>query len=412
MSLPPAQTDAPATTRRLAAALLIGTLGWNIPFSAATQVLLPATIADLAPADKLHLFAVLTATGAVVGLLANIAFGACSDLTRSRWGARTPWVVGGGIGTAAMMLAAPHAGRILTLTLCWCLAITALNATVAALTAVVPDRVPAGRRAGISAVVGLAILLGNAIGVLLGAPFVERHSAGFAVLAAIAVLFPLAAVLIAPDQPNLDVPRPDRTAATFLRSLAPPRRMPDFYWALWGRLLLVLGYFMIQTFQLYLLTDYVGLTESRAAGVLAINSVLFLAAAIAGTLAAGPWSDRIRRRKPFVIAASLIAVAAGIAPLLSPTIAGMTAFAVIGGLAFGSYYSVDTALMTEVLPSAHSRAKDLGFLNIANSGGQVLAPVASTAMVALGFGFTPLFLASMLACALGAVLIMPIRTVR
>ena len=56
----------------------------------------------------------------------------------------------------------------------------------------------------------------------------------------------------------------------------------------------------------------------------------------------------------------------------------MLGFATVGGLAFGIYYAVDAALMSEVLPSSESRARDLGILNMANTGGQVLAPAASS----------------------------------
>ncbi|GAA2801863.1 hypothetical protein [Nonomuraea dietziae] len=50
------------------------------------------------------------------------------------------------------------------------------------------------------------------------------------------------------------------------------------------------------------------------------------------------------------------------------------AAAVVLGLGFGVYLSVDNALVTQVLPTASGRAKDLGVINVANSGPQVLGP--------------------------------------
>ena len=46
----------------------------------------------------------------------------------------------------------------------------------------------------------------------------------------------------------------------------------------------------------------------------------------------------------------------------------------IAGLGFGMFQAVDTALMSEVLPSAKSFAKDLGVVNIAATLPQTLAP--------------------------------------
>jgi MFS family permease len=400
-----------AMPRRMPVALLIGTLGWNIPVSASTSVLLPVILADLAPHDKVRALALLTTIAAVTGLLANVIGGALSDLTRSRWGARTPWIVGGATAAALLLLAVPHVHALSGLIVLWCLVMVAINLSISAMTAIVPDRVPAERRASVSAVLGIGILFGSALGALLSVPFVKHPQVGFAVLAAVALLFPLITVALIPDR-TAPADRVPVTAAGFARSLEPPRRAPDFYWALGGRLLIVFGYLMVQTFQLYLFTDYIGLSEAKAAKSIAVTSILFLAAALVGTLIAGPLSDRTGRRKPFVIAGSLLAVLATVPPALHPQVSSMIAFSIIGGLAFGSYYSVDTALMIEVLPSATSRGKDLGILNIANSGAQLIAPAASSAVIGIGLGFAPLFVASMVACAVGTVSILPIRGVR
>ena len=134
--------------------------------------------------------------------------------------------------------------------------------------------------------------------------------------------------------------------------------------------------------------------------------------ALAGAAVPGPLSDRLQRRKAFVIAASALAVLAIAAPLASATRGGMLAFATIGGVAFGGYYAVDAALISEVLPGQESRARDLGILNMASTGGQVLAPGASALLVAIGVGFVPVFLGAMVMAAVGAACVPPSRSVR
>ena len=55
---------------------------------------------------------------------------------------------------------------------------------------------------------------------------------------------------------------------------------------------------------------------------------------------------------------------------------------------------------------------NLGILNMANTGGQVLAPAASSLLVGLGLGFVPVFVGALIAGALGAACIPPIKSVR
>ncbi|MGP3751128.1 MULTISPECIES: MFS transporter [unclassified Streptomyces] len=398
---------------RVGIGLLLGTVAWAMPFATGTAVLLPARIEDIAPDSKVTLLAVLTATAAVVGLVANIVIGALSDRTRSRLGARTPWIIGGGLTTAVFMALLTTSDTFWVLLGWWCLTVVSLNAMTATLIAIVPDRVPTGRRAGVSALVGVGMLLGHALGAVLGSAFLGSPGLGLVVAGIAAAVLGVLAVCVAPDVPNTaSPPVPRLTARALLRSVKFPRGAPDFHWVLWSRLLLVLGYFMINSYQLYILTDHVGLSKTRAAAVLGSNSVLFLATAIVGSVLSGPLSDRTGRRKPFVIGASLVALLAIAIPLFRATPAGMTAFSCVGGLAFGCYYAVDAALMADVLPDQESRAKDLGILNVANTGGQALAPVVSSALVGLGTGYSPAFIGAMAACALGAILVVPIRTVR
>lgn len=188
-----ADTVEPSGTRsrtglvRVGLGLLIGTVAYVLSFSAATTVLLPARIAAAYPGDKVELLAVLTAAAAVVGLVANVAFGALSDLTRSRFGARTPWIVGGAAVTGLLMVPLSRADDVAVLLLWWCLAAASLDATIAALVAILPDRVPVARRATLSAVIGVGILLGSALGAVTGALFLGDTGRGFLVLGGILV---------------------------------------------------------------------------------------------------------------------------------------------------------------------------------------------------------------------------------
>jgi MFS family permease len=397
---------------RVGIAMMLGTVAYILPFSAGSAILIPARIANTDPGDKIQLLAVLTAVAALVAMVSAVIFGTFSDHTRTRFGARSPWIVGGAIAAAILLIPVSLADSFGWLSFWWCLVIAALNATGASVAAILPDRVPHHRRASVAALVGIGLLLGTAVGTVVGSLFVENLTLGFQVAGALFVILAVPTVLIAPDFSNAGATRERIRFSEVAASFRFPRHARDFYLVLWGRLLLVLGYFMINSFQLYIFTDYVGMAEADAAAAVRFNSLIFLGTALVGAAVAGPISDRLQRRRLPVIVASLIAVAAAAAPMISATPTGMLWFAVLGGIAFGSYYAVDAALTSEVLPSAESRARDLGILNIANTGGQALAPVASAALVALGFGFFPVFIGAMAFCAVSAVFIAPIRSVR
>src|SRR5206468_1135300 len=68
-------------------------------------------------------------------------------------------------------------------------------------------------------------------------------------------------------------------------------------------------------------------------------------------------------------------------------------YAVLFGLGYGAYIAVDQALITQVLPAARDRAKDLGIINIAivcpgAIGAVIAAPLVSLAGYPALFGAT------------------------
>jgi MFS family permease len=110
-------------------------------------------------------------------------------------------------------------------------------------------------------------------------------------------------------------------------------------------------------------------------------------------------------------AAVLIGVGALI-PFLSAHSWAMLAFAGVGGFAMGMYWAVDQALVVEVLPNTATAAKDLGILNMANTGGQIVAPAIAAAVIAGTGGYRSLFLVCVIACVLAAACIFPIKNAR
>ncbi|MFJ6773966.1 MFS transporter [Kitasatospora sp. NPDC091257] len=404
---PADRTDAPApASRGLLPLLFAGNTAMYALYLGVGSVLLPLHIEHLDPAAKVANLGLVSGVAAVFATFFNPFAGALSD----RSGRRNPWILGGGVAAVAAMALLGSVNSVLLVCIAWCLGQAAMNFYQASLTSVVPDRVPAGRRGTASAAVGLGLPVGSTLGVLLASAFSDRLRTGYLVLG---LLVALAAALFSglARERRMPAKRPAplrEQAAAFLGVL----REPDFRWAFIGRALLVLGYFAVVGYQLYILQDHIslpgGLTPERAIAILTpVSSVAMAVSTVVG----GVLSDRLDRRKLFVSLSAALSGLSLLIPVLSPTWPAMIVFSAVNGLAFGCFMAVDTALVTMVLPRAEDAARDMGVLNIANAGPQIIAPFVASAVVGLG-GYTPLFLLGAALAAAGALAVRPIRGVR
>ncbi|MFD4376721.1 MFS transporter [Streptomyces sp. NPDC058486] len=383
-------------------------VGWYGPL----QILLAQQAELFAPGtglSKESLLAWVTGAGAMVSLAANPLFGALSDRTVSRFGRRTPWIVAGTVGGALALLLLGTADAVWVLFLGWCLVQLTLNAAFAAVTAAVPDRVPRLQRGAVGGWLGAAQILGVVAGTGL-ATAAGGVGAGYAACAVFTLIGVAPYVLRHPD---LRLAEADRPAWSWRRFLAgfwlSPRAHPDLAWAWLTRFLINLGNALVLLYLFYYLRDQVRYADPET-GVLiltAVNGVTLLATVVVG----GVWSDRVGRRKPFVLwSGVLVAVATGMLAWWQTWNGALVAAALLG-IGFGIFTSVDFALMTDVLPKAGDRGKDLGVINIANSLPQVAAPALAAPLVNHLGGYRALYLVAAGAGLLGALLVRRIRAV-
>jgi MFS family permease len=364
------------------------------------------------PDAKVENLALVNTLAAVAAMVAQPVFGVLSDRTRSRRGARHPWMLAGAaIGTLAL-LTAGLAPDIATLTVCVMVVQFGFNAFQGPFSALLPDRVPERVRGRYATGVGLGTLLGAVVGPILGSLFADAIPLGYASLAGLVALLILLFTTLVPGRDNRGEPRRPFSFGAFLSAFwVNPVRHPDFFWGFTGRILLFGGYYMIQNYALYIAQDYVGLTLDEATSTVPMLGLLGLPGLIVATAVAGPLSDRIGRRKPIVLVAGLVFAAGTVIPYALPTVAGLAAQSVVVALGFGAFAAVDQALMASVLPNPEDYGKDLGVLNLAATLPNTLAPVAAGAIV-LAFGYGPLFLVAGGVALLGALAVLRIRGVR
>ncbi|MGW1722805.1 MFS transporter [Streptomyces sp. NPDC002306] len=383
-------------------------VGWFGPL----QILLASQTEDFAPGSGLSKEAMLawvTGVGAVVSLVANPLFGALSDRTTARRGRRTPWIVAGAAGGALSLLLLAGADGVWTMTAAWCLVQLTLNAAFAAITAAVPDHVPRSQRGAVGGWLGAAQILGvvGGTGLATAAGGIGAGYAACAVFTAVGVL----PYVLCHDDPRLSrARRPAWSARAFLAGFwLSPRRHPDLAWAWLTRFLINLSNALVLLYLLYYLRDRLHHPDPDQ-GVLiltAVNALTLLATVVVG----GVWSDRVGRRKPFVIWSGVLMAVATAALAGWQTWAGAIVAAAVLGIGFGVFTSVDFALMTDVLPEALNRGKDLGVINIANALPQVAAPALAAPIVTYLGGYRVLYLVAAVIGLAGAVLVGRIRGV-
>jgi MFS family permease len=402
--------------RRLLISLGIASGALSAMYAGVGTILLPLEVERIDRPHKVAVLGVVAGVSAVFALVFNPVGGALSDRTRSRFGRRAPWLVGASAVLLVMLALLGQASTVLLVLVAWCLTQAVANLYQAPLTAVVPDRVAPARRGAASSVAGVASVLGGVAGVGLASLFAHHLALGYPTLGLVLVLTAWYFVLTTSDQPTGDMPRPERDTRRWrdrLGDFLSALKHRDFALVFASRAAAILGYFLVVNYELYILTDYIKLpgTMKPAQGVTVLAAISAVGAILAAAIA-GPVSDRLNRRKPFVFLSSAIAGAACLLPVLSPTFRTIEIFAAFAGLAFGCYLSVDAALVTLVLPRSEDAARDLGVLNIANAGPQVIAPLFAALIIGHLGGYRTLFIIGGCCGIAGAFAVMPVRSVR
>jgi MFS family permease len=384
--------------------LFLGNLGLWLAFYAPIQILLPQQAELLAGADKELVFGIVTGVGAAVAVVANPLAGLLSDRTTSRFGRRHPWTVAGALTGAAGLAVLASAGNIVVMVLGWCMVQAGLNAMLATLISAIPDRVPVEQRAKTGGFIGISQMLGTVLGAVLVTELVTSLSGGYLASAVIMLLGAAGFVLFTPDAA---LPK-EQKPKTKLHFWVSPKQHPDFA-RMWACHFMVnLGNAFGTFYLLFFLQDVVKRADPE--GSLLIMMGFYGIALIIGAIVTGWLSDRSGRRKLYVQIAVVLMAAAALVLVVFQTWTGSLIGAPLLGAGFGMYWAVAIALLTQVLPAAADRAKDLGVVNIANSLPQVIAPLLASAVLA-GLGYQGLFAASALATIVAGFFVTRIRSV-
>lgn len=373
-------------------------------------------LAQIDPTNKATNLSLILGSGALFALIANPFFGKLSDRTTSRLGMRRPWIIGGGIVGLIALLVISSTNSIPIIVVSWCIAQIGFNALLAALTAILPDQVPVEQRGSVSGIVGVS----SVAGILIGLIAVQiTGGTSFSLLAAPGIIGVALVMVFTFSFKDRHLAKHERKAyawSDFFSSYwVNPFKYRDFAWAWIGRALLYLGLATLSTYQAYYLTDHLHFSATAVTQAVFLALIVTTLFTIASSILAGILSDRVHRRKPFVIFSALL-FAVALFFIATAQSYGIFLIAVaLAGIAQGAYTSIDLALVSQVLPDQKKEAgKDLGIINIANALPQSLAPAIAPIFLAIHGpnNYTSLFIAAACFGIIGALALQPIRGVK
>lgn len=364
-------------------------LGNNLHWGALGMIILPSQAARLSGAIGLPEAQITGWTigmGALVGAAVPPLVGAWSDRCTAPIGRRRPFVIGGtllNLLALFLFLLAFQSGSLIGYIAAWMLVGLGNNIAAGAFSGIIPDVIPVTQRGLASSWMATMQQFGTIGGFVLGGLLMSegREQDGAALLAIGAILLLTMSTTVA-GTPEKRLLRAAKFRLSELKDLfwVDPRKHPDFGWVWITRAFFTTGWWLIQPNLLYFMRDVVRAPDPAAA--VALLGGIVLLGAIPTGIAGGVLSDRAGRR-PIIFAAAMVMTvtcllfaAIGLLPV-GVRLMAVYGVAVLWGLGYGAYLSVDWALGTDVLPSAQHAGKDMGVWHLSMVVPQALAAPAA-----------------------------------
>lgn len=402
--------------KRLVAGLIIGPAAWLGPYIAASSLFLPALIQHLDADNKIQLVALFSTCGMIVAAISNMVAGYLSDRTRSRFGKRTPWLVGGAAAFMISMILASMATNITFLLVSWMLGQVSLNFIVAPMVAWLDLAPENGKGTASSAYGGLGMALGNNGFTIIAAMFLGQFRLGFIIFGIITFVGTLIAAVIVREPSNLDeqvevAEKKEKFSLNEILTLFPKWSIGrDYYLALIGKIFQGVGNFAITGYLLFIMTDFFNknMTDTQQS-VQLINAIMLIFGIAMGFIA-GPLSDKYKILKWPVGLSTIFLGIGALSMFFLRNDVGILIYGFAAGLGMGVWNSLDNLLNLKVIPDKNRVAFFLGVYNLGNTVTQAIAPVLAAFVIAQ-IGFSAIFIVSFIFSMIGGIAILSIKSV-
>lgn len=366
-------------------------------------------------ASRAQSLAIIASIGVVLTMLVQPVVGVLADRTRTRLGRRAPWILFGTLVGALLLVLVRFAPTIAILAVAYMLAQAVINMALGPLMTTVADRMPEERRGVASSLGGFGNFFGGLLGGLAaGALFASIGLDFYFILAAGVAFCGVLFVLFARDASSKDLRVPVFRWKEFFVGFTIALRNREYRWVWVARILLTFGFTVSTALSLYMLQSYVrpALSQAEATRLAPIIGLVGIPVTIVALFVAGKVSDKLGKRRIFVIVASFLMAASMVVPIAWPTVPGLFVQAVLGGIAFGIYLPVDQALFIDVLPDHTAAGRDLGVAGLGSNLGQALGPILAGTVVAVSGGYVGVWIAAGVLVAGAGIALLPLRGVK
>jgi MFS family permease len=331
------------------------------------------------------------ALGAVISTLIQLLIGPLSDHCGHRWGRRKPFlVVGLGLNTFAL-LAFAGAGSFTGLMVAFAGIQLLINIAMGPYQAYIPDLVPVERQGLASSYMGMAQLLGQSGGLVLGGLFLEGPRLGRLsgqsldasttetlgtqiILWLCAGLLLLALGLTAWQVRETPLPREQRLAPLQVLREAFDLRLrqyPDFKRLLISRFVINLGAYTGIQFIQYYVQDSLGVADYKVQ-TMWIGLTVGVGAVL-GTFLAGPMADYYSKRRLIYFSCGTASACLAVF-CLTYSLAVVKVVAFLFGVAYGAFCVTEWAFAANLIPEGGG-AKYMAIWHIAFTVPQVIVPI-------------------------------------
>ncbi|WP_181430146.1 MFS transporter [Curtobacterium sp. MCPF17_018] len=381
-------------------------LAWIAPLGYSLAV----RIAQVDPNGRDNVLAFALSMPGILVLFVAPLLGVLSDRTRSRLGRRRPWLLAGTIVGAGGAVVLGLGATVPMVIVGWTISFVGYTMVAAMIVTHLGDTLPEVQRGKVMGINGAMTQIAPVVGTALAASTASMPAAMFLIPGALAFIGGIIFFSVMKDKRLAVTPPAVNVKALLSGYWFNPRRYPNLGWVVLSRAMVFLALSFFGLYTVYLLSSRLGLDAAQVGALSAAVGLGGVVTAILGAVGSGWLSDKLGRRKPFLIVSALLLASAMVLIATMNSIPQYVVAALLSSFAIGVYGAVDQATGLDVMPREGENGRYLAIFSLGNQVPQAFGPLLAAVVLSLfGGEYGWVYIAAGAFAVLGALAIIPIR---